>query len=183
MKVIAVNVSAARLVDLGGRRVRTGILKTPVAGRVRVGKEGLAGDAQADRRFHGGPEKAVLAYPSEHYPYWAKELGRTDLSPGAFGENLTLGGLVETEARLDDVYRVGSATLQISKVRPPCFKLALRLGSADIPWLYLSSGKSGFYLRVLEEGEVGAGDAVELLARDPSRPTVAEAARRRAAAG
>ena len=158
--------------------VQSGIIKTPVAGRVRAHRLGLAGDGQADLTVHGGPDKAVYAYSHDHYPLWARELGRADLGPGFFGENLTVDGMLESDVRIGDIYRIGSAVVQVTQPRSPCFKLTAHLGLPGFAKTFLASGRSGFYLRVLEEGDVGAGDAVELISSPPSGFTVLEASRR-----
>jgi len=152
-----------RLAEFRGQAVSTSIFKEPVAGRVRVRRLSLEGDWQADLRSHGGLNKAVYAYPLEHSAWWSEELGRDDFRPGQFGENLTLEGLTEDAARLGDIFRVGGALLQVTQPRYPCFKLGIKMGDPDFPRRFLASGRTGFYLRVLEEGEVGAGDAVELV--------------------
>ena len=163
MRLVSVNVSLPRLAEFRGQAVSTSIFKEPVAGRVRVRRLSLEGDWQADLRSHGGLNKAVYAYPREHYARWSQELGRDDLRPGQFGENLTVEGLTEDAARLGDVFRVGGALLQVTQPRYPCFKLAIKMGDPRFPRRFLASGRTGFCLRVLEEGEVGAGDAVELV--------------------
>lgn len=175
--VISVNVGRPRSIRVGERTVRTAIGKEPVLFRVRVGRTNLEGDRQADLRVHGGPDKAVYAYDLSGYAYWRRELGR-ELPYGQFGENLTVDGLPETEVRIDDVFRVGGAMLQVSQPRSPCTKLALRMGRRDFPAAFLASGRTGFYLRVLAEGDVGAGDAVTLVERDPHALTVADTVRR-----
>ena len=177
MKLISVNVSRPKEIAARGRTVTTGIFKEAVAGRVRLGRLNLEGDGQADLRVHGGPNKAVYAYPSEHYDYWKRELGRSNLVFGQFGENLTVEGMLESEVHLGDVFKVGSAVVQVSQPRSPCYKLGIRMGSSGFPKLFLASGRPGFYLRVLEEGEVGAGDPIELAHADPDRLSVLEASR------
>jgi MOSC domain-containing protein YiiM len=166
MRLVSVNVGRPRTVPYQGRDVATAIFKQPVTGPVHVGATNLADDRQADRRVHGGPDKAVYAYPLEHYAYWSAALQRRDLAFGFFGENLTLDGANEDEVWIGDTLRVGTALLQVSQPRTPCFKLALRTGVEDFPQRFAASGRTGFYLRVLDEGEVRAGDAVERLARD-----------------
>jgi MOSC domain-containing protein YiiM len=168
MRLVSVNVGTPRTVEYQGRAVSTGIFKQPVAGAVHVGATNLAGDGQADLRVHGGPHKAVYAYPLEHYSYWSAALERGELPLGFFGENLTLEGVNEDEVWIGDTLRVGSAILQVSQPRTPCFKLALRTGVEDFPRRFADSGRTGFYLRVLEEGEVSAGAAMERVARDPA---------------
>ena len=157
-----------------GREFPTGIFKEPVSGRVRVGRLSVKGDVQADLTVHGGRDKAVYLYPAEHYDYWRTALGGGGLSPGFFGENFTAEGLVEDRVRIGDVLRAGNAVLQITKPRSPCFKLGSKAGSTHFVRTFLESGRLGYYLRVLEEGETGAGDAIERLASDPALPTVAD---------
>src|SRR5438132_7805167 len=177
MHVVSVNVSLPKAVEWRGRTVTTGIFKEPVAGRIRVRSLGLVGDGQADPSVHGGPTKAVYAYPSEHYPFWRQELKRADLTWGAFGENLTTDGLAERKLRIGTQLRVGSALLQVTQPRLPCYKLGIRFGRADMVRRFLASGRSGFYLAVLEERPVGAGDAIQLVARDELGVSIAEVTR------
>jgi len=176
MRIVSVQVGKARTLEHRGRQLRTGIFKDPVLFRVHVGRLGLEGDAQADRRVHGGPEKAVYAYDLSAYAYWSETLGRA-LPHGQFGENLTVEGMPETEVRLDDVYRAGRATLQVASPRSPCFKLAMKMEKADFPKAFLKSRRTGFYLRVLEEGDVGAGDAMALVSRVRGAPSIDAAVR------
>ena len=171
MKLLSVQIGKARTLERGWRKVRTGIFKDPVLFRVRATRLGLDGDVQADRRVHGGPEMAVYAYDLSGYAHWRGELG-VDFPFGQFGENLTVEGMPETEVRIDDVYRIGAALLQVSKPRSPCFKLALRMERPDFPKRFLRSRRTGFYLRVLEEGELGAGDPITLVSRLPDAVSV-----------
>jgi MOSC domain-containing protein YiiM len=178
-----VNVGRPRRVEFHGRPVRTAIWKAPVAGPVRVARLGLEGDKQSDLRVHGGPAKAVYAYPSEHYAYWARELPGTDLPWGAFGENLTVEGLLEHDVRIGDRFRAGSAELVVTTPRMPCYKLGVRFDRDDMVKRFLAHGGTGFYFAVLEEGEVAAGDVIERVARAEGVVTVADvAARHRARA-
>jgi MOSC domain-containing protein YiiM len=163
MKLVSVNVSLPRLVEFRGDSVTTSIFKEPVSERVFARRMSLQGDWQADLSVHGGLNKAVYAYPSENYAWWSREISRNDLVPGQFGENLTVEGLTEDTVRLEDTYRVGSALLQVTQARQPCYKLGIRMGNPRFPRRFLATGRLGFYLRVLEEGEVGAGDAIELV--------------------
>ena len=172
MKVLSVNVSKPRAIQVGGREVMTGIYKEPVQGRVRVRRHNLDGDAQADLRVHGGEYKAVYAYPFEHYAAWERELGRGDLTPGMFGENLTVTGATEDIVYIGDTLRIGTAVLQVTQPRTPCFKLARKFGRPQLIQEFLASGRSGYYLRVVEEGELAAGDVIEFVHRDPQRVTV-----------
>jgi len=174
MRVVSVNISLPKTVEWRGRKVTTAIFKEPVEGRVRIRRTGLVGDRQADPSVHGGPTKAVYAYPSEHYPLWRRELGRADLPCGSFGENLTTEGLDERTLRVGDRLRVGSALLEVTQPRMPCYKLGIRFGRLDMVRRFLASGRSGFYLAVLEEGDVAAGDPIELLGTDHGHPTVSQ---------
>jgi MOSC domain-containing protein YiiM len=174
MKIISVNIGLPREVVWKGITVRTAIFKEPVAGAVTIGELNLAGDQQADLTVHGGPEKAVYAYPAEHYEYRRKQLSDFSWSWGAFGENLTTTGLWEDTLCIGDVLRVGSAILQITQPRMPCYKLQLRFNRDDIIKRFLVSGRSGFYLSVIDLGDVGAGSKIEILDRDPHSVTVAD---------
>ena len=173
-RVLSVSVSPARTVPWKGHAVRTGIFKAPTDRRVRVRRLGLEGDEQADLEVHGGPLKAVYAYPSEHYPFWKAELPGTPLPWGAFGENLTVVGLSEDGVRVGDRFRIGTALLAATKPRFPCYKLGIRFGREDLIDRFRSSGRTGFYLRVLEEGELGAGDRIEILGGGEGQPTIAD---------
>ena len=177
MRVVSVNVGLPRAVAWRGKTVTTAIFKEPVAGRVALRSLNLDGDRQADLTVHGGREKAVYAYPVEHYPYWRTELADAALAYGAFGENLTTEGLREDAVHVGDRFRVGSAELLVTQPRLPCYKLGIRFGRADMVKRFLASGRTGFYLAVLREGEVGAGDAIELVARDEPGVSIAEITR------
>lgn len=174
MRVLSVNVSTPRPVEWRGRRIMTGIFKLPVEGPVLLRGVNLDGDAQADLSVHGGPDKAVYAYPSEHYLYWRTELGLDDLPWGSFGENLTLEGWWEDHVAIGDRFRVGTAEVVVTQPRTPCFKLGLRFGREDVIEKFLDSGRSGFYLRVAVEGELEAGASFERIEEDPHGVTVAE---------
>lgn len=163
MKLVSVNVSLPKLVEFHGRTVSTSIFKEPVEGRILVRRLSLEGDWQADLRSHGGLNKAIYAYPIEHYAWWSEELDRDDLRPGQFGENLTLDGLTEDTVHLGDVLRIGNVQLQVTQPRYPCFKLGIKMGDSAFPKRFLASGRTGFYLRVVHEGELGAGDTIKLL--------------------
>ena len=176
MRVLSVNVGRPREVEWRGKAVQTAIFKAPVTGRIAVTRLTLAGDQQADLSVHGGPDKAVYAYPAEHYAFWREELPGVALPWGAFGENLTTEGLLETTVRVGDRVRIGSTELMVTQPRMPCFKLGVRFGRPEMVKRFLRSGRSGFYLAVLQEGDVGAGDAVERVAGDESSLTVAELA-------
>ncbi|HYG78756.1 MAG TPA: MOSC domain-containing protein [Pyrinomonadaceae bacterium] len=177
MKLISVNVGRPRLVVWRGQSVSTGIFKEPVAGRVALRTLNLDGDRQADLTVHGGPSKAAYAYPSEHYEFWRAELPGTELPWGMFGENFTTEGLSESAVNIGDQFRVGSAEVMVTEPRMPCHKLGIKFGRSDILRRFLASGRTGFYFSVLREGEVEAGDSIELLARDAHNVTVADITR------
>jgi len=166
MKIISLNVGLPRLVLRDGEPVSTGIFKEPIDGRVMMRTLNLDGDRQADLSVHGGPSKAVYVYPAEHYDFWTRELPEMDLPWGMFGENFTTTGLLETEINIGDKFRIGTAEVMVTQPRMPCYKLGLKFGRADIIKRFLQSERTGFYLAVLKEGEVGAGDEFEPLARD-----------------
>lgn len=170
--VVSLNISGGRKVEHNGQIVGTGIFKEPVAGRVMARRLTLDGDKQVDLRYHGGEHKAIYAYPHEHYASWAQELGRGDLDFGQFGENLTTEGLLETTVHLGDRFRVGGALLEVTQPRVPCFKLGIKMGDARFVKTFLDSMRSGFYLRVLEEGEIGAGDTIKRTETGPERITI-----------
>ena len=161
MKLLSVNVSQPKEVSYNGKRIKTGIFKEPVSRRTMMRRLNLNGDGQGDPTVHGGVHKAVYIYTVEHYAYWKRELGRNDLTYGQFGENLTVEGLLEEYVHIGDVFRVGEALVEVSQPRVPCFKLGIKMRNARIVKPFLASERVGFYVRVLEEGEVGAGDAIE----------------------
>jgi MOSC domain-containing protein YiiM len=167
MLLRSVNISLIKRIISESGSVSTGIFKQPAPGRVLLRTLNLEGDAQADLGSHGGVYQAVYAYPIEHYGHWSRELGRSDMSPGQFGENFTVEGMLEDAIHVGDVFRVGGAMVEVTQPRIPCYKLALKMGSAQFPRQFLASGRVGFYLRVLEEGEVGVGDAIEPVRADP----------------
>ena len=165
MQLVSLNVGLPREVVHQGRAVSTGIFKEPVAGQVLLRRTNLDGDRQADLRVHGGADKAVYLYPFEHYAFWAAETGRDDFVYGQFGENFTVTGLLEDDIGIGDVLGVGQARLQVSQPRSPCFKLGIRMGDDEFPVRFAAANRTGFYLRVLEEGKVQAGDAIRILER------------------
>jgi len=174
LRVVSVNAGLPREVVWKGRVVRTGIFKDPVEGRVAVRALNLDGDRQADLTVHGGVSKAVYVYPSEHYAYWREELPGVELPWGMFGENLTTEGLLEGAVGIGDRFRIGSAQVVVTEPRMPCYKLGLRFRRDDVIKRFLASRRTGFYLAVLNEGEVEAGDRMERLSRDPHGVTVAD---------
>jgi MOSC domain-containing protein YiiM len=177
MKLVSLNVGLPRDVLWHGRTVTTGIYKEPVKGRVRLRTLNLDGDRQADLTVHGGQHKAVYCYPIAHYDYWKKELPGRDLPLAIFGENFTIDGLLENSVHLGDQFLVGSAEVVVTQPRLPCYKLGVRFNSDDMVKRFLASGRSGFYLAVTREGEVGAGDEIKPIARDPNAVPVSEITR------
>jgi len=171
MRVLSVNVGMPRAVEWQGTTLLTGIFKDPVTGSVPLRALNLAGDAQADLSLHGGPDKAVYAYPSEHYGAWEARLGRR-LLPGAFGENFTTEGLVEDRVHIGDEFRIGTARLVITQPRLPCYKLGIRFDDPSIVRTFLKTGWPGIYFAVVEEGMVGPGDSIEQVHADERRITV-----------
>jgi ferredoxin-NADP reductase/MOSC domain-containing protein YiiM len=177
MKLVSVNVSEPKTVDHLGRRVSTGIYNEPVTGRVMVRKLNVDGDGQADLTVHGGVYKAVYVYDLENIRYWQQELGRDDLGYGHFGENFTVEGMTDDRIHIGDVFRIGGALLEVTQPRVPCFKLEMKMDLPGFSRQFITSGRLGFYLRVLEEGEVGAGDSIERVQVGPEKITVWEFAR------
>lgn len=174
MKIVSVNVGTPRVFHWKGLEFESAIIKKPVSGRVMLRKANLDGDRQADLSVHGGLNKAVYSYPCEHYPYWTNRLHKHDLSWGAFGENLTTEGMLETEVSVGDRYRVGSAVVMARTPRTPCYKLAARYDREQILEEFFDSGLSGFYLSVVEEGEIGAGDQFEFLGGEANSITISD---------
>jgi MOSC domain-containing protein YiiM len=172
MQLLSVNIAQPQDISWQGKTVRTSIFKQPTAGPVPVLAEHLAGDGQADLRVHGGPDKAVYAYPHEHYAYWRQLLPAELLVPGAFGENLTTSGLLEAEVRVGDCFQIGTAVLRAVQPRRPCVKLGIRLGRPAIVREFEQAGRSGIYFRVQRPGVVQAGDAIALVERSPHAVTI-----------
>jgi MOSC domain-containing protein YiiM len=177
MKVVSVNVGLPRTMQWKGKAVSTGIFKAPVSGRVPLRSLNFDGDRQADPRVHGGRDKSVYVYPSEHYAYWHRELADMTLPWGMFGENLTTEGLDESTLQIGDRFRVGSAEVMVTQPRLPCYKLGLRFGRDDIVERFLVSGRLGFYFKVLGEGDVAAGDELLLVERAKGSMALSEIAR------
>lgn len=174
MQLISVNVGLPREVKWKGKTVRTGIFKEPVHARVMVRSLNLDGDGQADLTVHGGLDKAIYVYPFEHYNYWRNQLPDTQLTPGIFGENFTTTGLREEELNIGDRFQIGDVKLMVIQPRLPCYKLGIRFGRSEMVKRFLASRRTGFYFRVLQEGEVGAGDTLELVSQDDHNITVAD---------
>src|ERR1700676_2194029 len=177
MKVQSVNTGLPREVTWRGRSVITGIFKEPVHGRVALRKLNLDGDRQADLSVHGGKHKAVYCYPVTHYDYWKSELPGRELPTAIFGENFTIDGLLENAVHLGDRFSVGSAEVIVTQPRLPCYKLGIRFESDDMVRRFFASRRTGFYLAVTREGEVGADDAIHVIARDPNGVPVSEITR------
>jgi len=177
MKILSVNVGLPRAVTWQGKVVTTGIFKDPVKTPVTVRTLNLDGDQQADLTVHGGVDKAVYAYPSEHYGYWRAELRGVDLRWGMFGENFTTEGLLEENVYIGDRFRIGETELMVTEPRMPCYKLGIKFGRADIVKRFLASRRTGFYFAVAREGLVSAGDAIELIGREQKEISVADITR------
>jgi len=177
MKLVSVNMGLPREVAWHNINVTTGIFKEPVKGRVALRKLNLDGDRQADLTVHGGEFKAVYCYPLVHYDFWKAQLPGKDLPLAIFGENFTTDGLLENSVHLGDQFFVGSAQVVVTQPRLPCYKLGIRFQADDMVKRFLASARTGFYLAVTLEGEVGAGDEMKLLARDPNAVPVSEITR------
>jgi MOSC domain-containing protein YiiM len=177
MKIISLNIGLPRLVEYHGEPVATGIFKEPVPGPVMLRTLNLDGDRQADLSVHGGVSKAAYGYPSEHYEFWKKQLPEMNLPYGMFGENFTTEGLFEDAVNVGDRFRVGKAELMATEPRLPCYKLGIKFGRTDIIKRFLQSRRTGFYFAVVREGEVKAGDEIELVSRDRNGITIADVTR------
>ena len=177
MKLLSTQVGIPRDVEWHGNTVSTGIFKSQVEGSIMLRSLNLDGDGQADLTVHGGINKAVYVYPSEHYPYWKDTLQDETLLPGAFGENFTTEGLNEERVSIGDTFNIGGALVAVSEPRVPCYKLGIRFNRQDMPRLFAKSMRTGFYLRVLEEGMVEAGNEIQLISKDEDNLTVSEVAR------
>jgi ferredoxin-NADP reductase/MOSC domain-containing protein YiiM len=171
-RLLAVNVGLPRDVEWEGRTVHTAVWKSPVSGRVRVRRLNLDGDGQGDLAGHGGEQRAVFVYQTDSYRHWEKELGRTDLLPGHFGENFTVEGLPDDQTCIGDRFRIGTAVFEVTQPRVTCYRVGIRTNEKRMPALLTASGRPGFYLRVLEEGEVGVGDSIVKVAGGPEHMTV-----------
>jgi MOSC domain-containing protein YiiM len=172
MHIVSVNVSQPQAIPFGKMVIQTGIFKKAIAGHVMLHQHNLDGDGQADLSVHGGEYKAVYAYPYEHYATWQAELKRDDFEYGQFGENFTTTGLVETEVYIGNVYRIGAALVQVTQPRVPCFKLGIRMNDPSMVKRFMQAQRTGFYLRVLEAGMVGADDTITLETEDAQQLSV-----------
>src|SRR5216684_3408720 len=176
-KLISIQVGIPRTVQIDGQEVATSIFKKPIEKRIPLHWLNLEGDKQADLSVHGGRDKTVYAYPSEHFPFWKKELPGVDLSWGAFGENFTTAGLLESDVFIGDHFTIGTAEVVVTQPRIPCFKLNLKFNRDDMAKRFLASRRSGFYLRVLRDGEVAAGDPIARTHQDGNRVSISDAMR------
>jgi MOSC domain-containing protein YiiM len=172
MNLVSVNAGLPREVVWHGRPVQTSIWKKPVEGRVHVATLNIDGDRQSDLSVHGGIDKAVYVYPSEHYPFWQRELPGADLVPGSFGENFTTEGLLEDQVQVGDRLRVGTAEFIVTQPRMPCFKLGIRFGRPGLVKRFLQIKRTGFYLKVQLEGDVSAADTIEFIERSNGGVTI-----------
>src|SRR6266849_3637290 len=173
-RLLSVNVGLPREVQWNGKTVRTAVWKFPVEGRRTVRKLNIDGDAQADLAGHGGEQRAVFVYQMDSYRYWEHFLGRSDFSFGQFGENFTVDGLTDDEVCIGDRYRIGDAVFEVTQPRVTCYRVGIRMNEPRMPAMLVSQRRPGFYLRVIEEGEIGAGDAIEKIADGPESVSVAE---------
>src|SRR6266849_1134023 len=174
VKLLSVNVGLPRDIEWKGKTVHTAVWKDAVRGRRKVGKLNIGGDGQGDLQGHGGEHRAVLVYQIDSYRYWERELGRKDFLFGQFGETFTVEGLPDDEVCIGDRYRIGSALFEVTQPRVTCYRLGIRMAEPRMPALVVAHHRPGFYLRVLEEGEVGAGDDITLITRGPESMTVAD---------
>jgi MOSC domain-containing protein YiiM len=172
--LISVNVGLPRDVTWRGRTVHTGVWKHPVDGPQRVRRLNIDGDGQGDLAGHGGEQRAVLVYQLDSYEYWQRRLGRDDFGYGQFGENFTVDGLPDDQVCIGDRYRIGTTLFEVTQPRVTCYRVGLRLDDPRIPALLVSQRRPGFYLRVLSEGEVTAGDQITQVASGPEQMSVAD---------
>ena len=172
-KLVSLQIGQPQALETDGAKWRSAIYKAPVVERLFLGETNLTGDRQANLKFHGGPDKAVCAFPAEHFPFWQTELGIGEsFGYGAFGENFTLAGMTESQVCIGDIYAVGTAKVQVSQPRQPCVNLARKWNYPSFPERLVEAGHTGYYLRVIEPGEVGAGDVLALLERPRPEITV-----------
>lgn len=172
MELLSINVGQPQIVKWRGRTFKTSIFKEPVTGSVAVGRLNVDGDRQSDLEAHGGVDKAVYVYPSNHYPFWQAQYPDVQFPWGVFGENLTVSGMREDTTHIGDTFRIGTAEFTVTQPRLPCFKLGARLDRPDVDKRMMQSGHTGFYAKVTREGNIEAGDSIEWLARDEHRVSV-----------
>lgn len=175
MELLAISLAVPKQVEYNQRWISTGIYKEPVSRPVRATALGLEGDVQVDRKNHGGQDKAIYAYTVENYRFWEQELNRGSFPYGQFGENFTVTGLPDEAVHIGDLFRIGPILVQVTQPRVPCFKLGLKMGDPLFVNAFLRSGRAGFYLRVLEEGEVSPGDTIMRIRVDEERLTLRDA--------
>ena len=176
-KILSINVSLPEEIDFEGQKVTTGIFKEPIEGRIMLRTLNLDGDKQADLTVHGGPDKAVYAYPIEHYEFWHKVYPDMEMPNGMFGENFTIEGLMESEVSVGDAFEIGSSKVIATQPRMPCYKLGVKFGRMDVLKKFLASGRSGIYFKVLKEGQVGAGDSIVRIKNDTNRVGIGDIVR------
>lgn len=174
MQVISINVGELRTIPRRGHQIKTGIFKQPIEGTIAVQSHGLDGDAQGDLTLHGGTEKAIYVYPKEHYKYWGKKFPELNLSWGIFGENLTIEGASEDTVYIGDQWQIGSAKFEVVEPREPCYKLGVSVGNKKIVKQFSESGRSGWYLRVIQEGEIKPSDTISVLNKNIHTVTVTD---------
>ncbi|MBP1149625.1 MOSC domain-containing protein [Methylocaldum sp. RMAD-M] len=175
MELLAISLAEPKQVEHDGRRIFTGIYKEPTKGPVKAGAFGLEGDAQVDLKNHGGKDKAIYVYTVENYRFWERELEKPSLPFGQFGENFTVSGMPDESVHIGDVFRIGKIVVQVTQPRVPCFKLGIKMGDPSFVNVFLSSGRTGFYFRVLEEGEVRSGDTIVRLREDEEQLNIKDA--------
>jgi len=175
MELLAISLAEPKQVTYDDRLISTGIYKEPVEGPVKASAFGLEGDVQVDLKNHGGKDKAIYVYTVENYRFWERELKKLPLPFGQFGENLTVSGMSDEAVHIGDIFQIGKIVAQISQPRVPCFKLGIKMGDPSFVNVFLTSGRTGFYFRVLEEGEVCPGDKIILLQEDEERLNIQDA--------
>src|SRR5947199_9290082 len=173
-QLLSVTVGLPRDVIWNGKTVRTSVWKSPVDGKRMVRRLNIEGDGQGDLAGHGGEQRAVMVYQADSYEYWQRYLGRSDFTSGQFGENFTVEGLADDQVCVGDRYRIGGALFEVTQPRVTCYRVGIRMDHPQMPSLRVSHHRPGFYLRVLEEGEVGAGDEILKVTAGPESMTVAE---------
>ena len=175
MKIAGIAIGGIEEIPYRGKKIKTGIFKKPISDPIFLGQEGLAGDIQVDRKNHGGPDKAVYAYSLENLRYWSKLRNEPDYASGHMGENLTLEGLDDHTVSIGDQFKIGSAIVEVTQPRVPCFKLGIRMEKPQFVGEFLTSGRTGFYLRVIHEGLIGLGDGVTRIHQDPRKVSIPNA--------